>query len=193
MKKEFKDQNEKCDFCNESAIFKVKSNDNDWSISCEQHKKDALESLEKKCSCGHSKNFHNQKEGCMFQFPLDSNADYKDNQGICVCTEFVETKSITCDVCNNSFDYQVWDIKGIGENDARPADELPDGYLIGGYWICQDCGSCSECGTSLEKEGNMLDNSENKLCRDCKIFTIDFFSCFCTAQSLEEADRKSVV
>ncbi len=91
MLKESKDQNEKCDFCNEPAIFKVKSSDDDWSISCEHHKKDALESLEKKCSCDHSEIFH-QKEGCMFQFPLDSNADYKDNQGICVCIKFEEKK-----------------------------------------------------------------------------------------------------
>jgi len=169
--KEFKDQNEKCDFCEEPAIFKVKRNDNDWSISCEQHKKDALESLEKKCSCGHLEKFHNKIDGCMFQYPLDSNADYKDNQGICVCTGFVETKSYRCDVCGNSFDYEVWkdaDVKGEDGTISRPAEELPDGYLIFGKWICDDCGSCSECGTSLEKEGNMLEHKEGKLCRDCK-------------------------
>jgi len=48
MIKENKNQNEKCDFCEEPAIFKVKSNNNDWSISCKKHKKDALESLENK-------------------------------------------------------------------------------------------------------------------------------------------------
>ena len=92
LRRESKDQNEKCDFCNEPAIFKVKNSDNDWSISCEQHKKDALESLEKKCTCGHSETHHNQKEGCMFQYHPDSNADYKDNQGICVCINFEEKK-----------------------------------------------------------------------------------------------------
>ena len=45
---ESNEQNDKCDFCNEPAIFKVKKNDNDWSISCNKHKKDALESLENK-------------------------------------------------------------------------------------------------------------------------------------------------
>ncbi len=33
-------------FCEERAIFKVKNNDNDWSISCKKHEKDAIESLE---------------------------------------------------------------------------------------------------------------------------------------------------
>jgi len=48
MLEENKDQDEKCDFCEEPAIFKVKRNDNDWSISCKKHKKDALASLENK-------------------------------------------------------------------------------------------------------------------------------------------------
>lgn len=76
-----------------------------------------------------------------------------------------KTKSIICDVCSQSFEYEVWpEVKG----DVRPADELPDGYLIAGLWICDGCGSCSECGKSLEKEGNMQDHKEGKLCRDCK-------------------------
>jgi len=82
-----------------------------------------------------------------------------------------ETKSIICDVCENSFDYEVWKNAEVKEEDgtiSRPADELPDGFLIFGKWICDDCGSCSECGRSLEKEGNMLENKKDKLCRDCK-------------------------
>ncbi len=122
---------------------------------------------EKFCTCDHSEKCHNQKEGCTYQYPPDSNEDYKDNHGYCVCTEFVQTKSITCDVCNNSFDYEVWK-DAEAKDGSRPAEELPDGYLIFGKWICQDCGSCSECGASLEKEGNMLEHKEGKLCRDCK-------------------------
>jgi len=80
--------------------------------------------------------------------------------------------SIICDVCHNSFEYEEWkNADFIDESDgtiSRPAEELPEGYLIAGKWICQDCGSCSECGKSLEKEGNMLENSKDKLCRDCK-------------------------
>lgn len=86
-------------------------------------------------------------------------------------TKFVETKSITCDVCNNSFDYEVWknaDVKLEDGSISRPAEELPDGSLIFGKWVCMDCGTCSECGTSLEKEGNILEHNEGKLCRDCK-------------------------
>lgn len=84
--------------------------------------------------------------------------------------EFVETESITCDVCGNSFDYEVWKNADVKEKDgtiSRPAEELPDGSLIFGKWICMECGACSECGRSLEKEGNMLENSDDKLCRDC--------------------------
>lgn len=73
-------------------------------------------------------------------------------------------KKIQCDVCHNEFEYEEWDIPlTIG----RPAEELPDGYLIFGKWICMDCGSCSECGSSLEKSGNMELNEKDKLCRDC--------------------------
>jgi len=137
----------------------------DESYTIEIHK-------EKFCGCNHSEKFHNQKEGCTYQYPLDSGADYKDNQGYCICTKFIETKSITCDVCGNEFHYQENEPQSVEEEKTfetfRPADELPDGYLIGGNWICDDCGSCSECGTSLEKEGNMTDHQENKLCRDCE-------------------------
>lgn len=41
------DQNDQCDYCTSPAIFKViNPSKNDWSISCELHKKDALESVE---------------------------------------------------------------------------------------------------------------------------------------------------
>jgi hypothetical protein len=46
-----------------------------------------------KCECGHSEKYHTQKDGCMYQYPPDSNADYKDNNGYCVCIEFYIIKS----------------------------------------------------------------------------------------------------
>jgi len=41
-----------------------------------------------KCTCGHTRECHDSNQACTFQYPLDSDADFKDNQGICVCVEF---------------------------------------------------------------------------------------------------------
>lgn len=55
---------------------------------------------------------------------------------------------ITCDYCRVVYDFDDDAIDGIGSVDC-----LPDGYFPGdGTWMCDDCGSCPECGRSLEKE-----------------------------------------
>ena len=42
---------------------------------------------------------------------------------------------ITCDYCQESFDYDDDTVDGVGS-----ADCLPDGYLLpDGDWICDDC------------------------------------------------------
>ena len=47
MQTENIDQGDQCDYCPSPATFKVtNASKSDWSISCEIHKKDALESLE---------------------------------------------------------------------------------------------------------------------------------------------------
>jgi len=38
-------------------------------------------------------------------------------------------------------------------DDNAPFDAWPDGYILPDCkWICHDCGSCPECGRTLEKE-----------------------------------------
>ncbi len=47
MQQQNGDQDESCDYCTSPAVFKViNDSKSDWSISCNLHKKDALESLE---------------------------------------------------------------------------------------------------------------------------------------------------
>ncbi len=59
------------------------------------------------------------------------------------------TYSITCDICGESYEYEDEDHTG---RDWIDAEALPDGYFVDGMWICDKCGSCPECGRSLEKE-----------------------------------------
>lgn len=75
-------------------------------------------------------------------------------------------QTIQCDVCQSEFEYELW---ATESDNYRPADELPDGYLIYGQWICDECGSCSECGKSLEKTGNMQVAQPDKICIQCKV------------------------
>jgi len=43
-----------------------------------------------KCECGHSKKYHNHKDGCHYRYPRGSQADYKDNLNYCCCIEFYQ-------------------------------------------------------------------------------------------------------
>ena len=45
---------------------------------------------------------------------------------------------IKCDICGENYEYEEMD--------------MPDGYLTNGKWICDACGSCPNCGRSLEDE-----------------------------------------
>ena len=45
-----------------------------------------------KCECGHSKKYHNHKDGCHYRYPRGSQADYKDNLNYCCCIEFYQIK-----------------------------------------------------------------------------------------------------
>lgn len=72
-------------------------------------------------------------------------------------------KEIQCGVCLEFFTYEVDKNEKIVS-----ADLLPNGYLVSGDWVCDSCGSCSECGTSLNKTGNQFEKGDNKLCKDCK-------------------------
>lgn len=49
--------------------------------------------------------------------------------------------TITCDSCKRVYDFDDDAVDGAGS-----ADCLPDGYLVSGLWICDECGSCSTCG-----------------------------------------------
>ena len=40
------------------------------------------------CTCGHSRECHDSNQACTYQYSPESNADFKDHQGICVCVEF---------------------------------------------------------------------------------------------------------
>lgn len=72
-------------------------------------------------------------------------------------------REIQCDVCKEFFSYEV-------DRDAKieSTDILPDGYLVSGDWICDNCGSCSNCGKSLEKTGNQFERKDKKFCTECK-------------------------
>lgn len=50
--------------------------------------------------------------------------------------------TITCSLCGQVYEYE----------DEGTMDSMPDGYFHGSDWICDSCGSCPECGKSLEKE-----------------------------------------
>lgn len=51
--------------------------------------------------------------------------------------------TITCGLCRRTYEYEDDAVNGVGTVDC-----LPDGYFAGGIWICDDCGSCPECGAS---------------------------------------------
>ena len=74
--------------------------------------------------------------------------------------------SVICDVCNEEFTYEI--TREQKDQAILNSDLLPDVYIISGSWVCDSCGSCSECGTSLEKTGNMFSKRQNKLCKECK-------------------------
>jgi len=60
------------------------------------------------------------------------------------------TKTIQCDTCKQVYEFEE-EVVPIGT--PMPAENLPDGYLIHGEWICDECGSCPECGREVvEKE-----------------------------------------
>jgi hypothetical protein len=65
------------------------------------------------------------------------------------------TKTYRCDICQVDYEYEEWDVPTtiIDGISYRSAEELPDGYFLpNGMWICDECGSCPNCGTTLEKE-----------------------------------------
>lgn len=66
--------------------------------------------------------------------------------------------TIHCDYCYESYEF---------DDDGITADCMPDGYILPtGEWMCDDCGSCPECGRTLEKEPHKR-GPNAKLCRYC--------------------------
>ena len=85
-------------------------------------------------------------------------------------------KTITCDICGEKYEYEESkDPLSIDPDgtEVRSAEDLPDGYLVDGLWICDSCGSCPNCGKTLEKEREKRAHMENgelipaKACNDC--------------------------
>ena len=84
-------------------------------------------------------------------------------------------EDITCDICKTKYDYtpNKWVDDGIP---YESVDEMPDGYFIGGLWVCDACGSCPNCGKALEKRDDnkraYVDNlgifHQPKLCIECE-------------------------
>jgi hypothetical protein len=73
----------------------------------------------------------------------------------------IKMNVIKCDYCKQDYEY---------EHDDGTVDCLPDGYILPtGEWICDECGSCPECGTTLEKEPDKRGNEDKDTlpCRDC--------------------------
>lgn len=67
---------------------------------------------------------------------------------------------IKCDYCGEVYDFE----------DDGSVDCMPDGWILPTHeWICLDCGSCPECGKSLEKEPEKR-GPNPKLCRECSEF-----------------------
>ena len=71
--------------------------------------------------------------------------------------------NIQCSNCNKKYEYD--EPKPIQDSEMKSADNLPDGYFRNGNWICDNCGSCPECGKTLEKEKSTL----KSLCDECKL------------------------
>lgn len=64
---------------------------------------------------------------------------------------------VTCGICEESYEFE----------DDGTVDCMPDGYLTGGLWICDRCGSCPECGKTLEKEPEKRGKTAQP-CKDCE-------------------------
>ncbi len=67
--------------------------------------------------------------------------------------------TIKCDKCGEVFQYREPDYPIV------PADYLPDGYFIGGSWVCDKCGSCRCCGQeALDTTSDLCYDCERNLC-----------------------------
>lgn len=82
--------------------------------------------------------------------------------------------SQVCAICGDTYEYEV--LKSDADKGTISVDEMPDGYYIPNTqkrcfeWICDLCGSCPECGKSLEKEPEKraTKTTETKICSDCQ-------------------------
>lgn len=64
---------------------------------------------------------------------------------------------IKCDYCGEIHEFE----------DDGSVDCMPNGYILPtGEWICDDCGSCPECGKSLEKEPQKR-GPNTQPCKNC--------------------------
>lgn len=74
------------------------------------------------------------------------------------------TESVECGRCGRVEQYTVPSaaIEYLGFGRVFSVDWMPDGYLMDGEWVCDDCGSCSCCG----KES--LNSRVDGLCCDCQ-------------------------
>ena len=72
-------------------------------------------------------------------------------------------KTIQCDLCNTEFEYEEnsWT---SGNEVYEDTESMPDGYLIDGQWICDDCGSCKFCGTTLDKLPDRRGPDGSRMC-----------------------------
>ena len=70
---------------------------------------------------------------------------------------------IECDNCHEKFEYEADTWIGQDGYTYEDVETMPDGYFRSGLWICDNCGSCPECGKSLEKEKHKLCS----MCDDC--------------------------
>jgi hypothetical protein len=79
-----------------------------------------------------------------------------------------------CDICGDTYEYVT--LAANAKSGNIPADDLPDGYFIPNHitkkwlWICDTCGSCPECGKTLEKEPDKRANEKQEAqpCEDCQ-------------------------
>ncbi len=70
----------------------------------------------------------------------------------------IKMNEIKCDYCGKVYEFE----------DDGTVDCMPDGWILPTHeWICLDCGSCPECGKSLEKEPEKR-GANPQLCRDCE-------------------------
>lgn len=66
--------------------------------------------------------------------------------------------------CCSCFKVYTWE----EPKEYTGTEYMPDGYFIPeGKWICDRCGSCPECGRTLEKEPKKR-GPKAKLCKYCE-------------------------